>query len=612
MTHNEESRYERYLRDNGLEDIRALIHDIDNKKISLGDLVDVDINNAKPGDVLVITPEGSIVPGKVAENGQPIPLDNYYTKNEANEKLETKADMEVVSSLTAEVEKKVDVAIVETKIEEKSQSLVTKTDMSKGWTRISTLENKVNALEDTSKIDAFTKDESRAIFGTKEAIDQLNSRMRSVEAIPSVDAYTKDQANYLFVNQTDFSILNQRVSNKVDEDAFATLEGRVGSLETAPNIDAYSKEEANGLFASQESLNTINQSIADKVSKSDFGLLTQAVGALESSQEDFYLKSDAMELSGRISALEAKPTVDMTQYYTKTQSDTNYTAKSITTALTNRVTSLEGREVFDPALYYTKTNVDNAFALKIDVTNLGSRVVGVENRAVFDPTLFYTKTNADGLFALKTDLSTLTSRVSSVESRPTFDSTAYYTRTQLDSALLAKPNIELYPMSEYGIAASSMHINNATSAVSLTNGKLWLTRIFVPANTSISKVFFCVKSIGSLPGTAASGVAVFSDAGLSLGTSLLNSLFTSVGWKTATLASPISAQSTGRFVYVGIVCNFGTIPTLYGTTDGPWNTLPSTHRRNISITATTIFPNSFTPASYGNNEIIMPFVGLGV
>lgn len=565
-------------------DIEKEIKKVGEKQIKLGDLADVNVEGAKPGDVLTM-PGKNWQPGTPAEGGQPVPLQNYYTKDEANVILEEKATVEQLNSV-AQV----------------AEASLPKKDFNTRWARFNALQDRVDALEQNGNIDAFTKAESNALFGSKQQLDSALDRLDSLESRPDADVYTKEQANYLFVRQDDLLSVSNRIDNKADISAINELDSRIDALELEQ--DAYSKEESDAKYLSKEAGDQIDGRINSLEARKEFDPTL------------YYTKVDwdaaTSSINNRLSVVEGRAIFDATQYYTKTQSDSNYPAKSITNALTTRVTNLEGRATFDPAQYYTKTQDDARFALKADLSDAQTRLTGLEGRTVFDPTQYYTKSAADSNFALKTEVSANTSRITTLEGRPTFDSSLYYTRTQIDTSLSSKSGVETYPLSEYGLIGSSINPSAAANTISMTNGKLWLTRVYVPANTSISKVHFNVKIAGSMPGTATSGVAVYSDTGVQLGTVLSNTLFTTTGWKTATLTSAIPAQSSARFVYIGIVCNFSTLPGIYGLSDGPWNLLPSTHRRNISIVSTTTFPASFTPASYGTNEIIMPLVGLGV
>ncbi len=584
MTNNpEERRYGRFLRDTGMFDIEEEIKKVGEKQINLGDLADVNVDGVKPGDVLTM-PGSNWQPGTPAEGGQPVPLNNYYTKDEANTMLEEKASVSQLNSV-AEV----------------AESSLPKKEFNTRWARFTALQDRVDALEEVQAVDAYTKDESNALYGSKQQLDNALNRIDSLESRPESDSYTKEQANYLFVRQDDLLSVSNRIDSKADISAIDELDSRIDNLEAEQ--DAYSKEESDERY----------------LAKTAGDELDGRVDALESREQfdssRYYTKTEwdasTSSINNRLSIVEGRALFDASQYYTKTQADNNYPAKAITNALTTRVTNLEARPTFDSTQYYTKTQDDAKFALKADLSDALTRITGVEGRATFDPTQYYTKTASDSNFALKTETSALSTRVTAVEARPTFDSSLYYNKTQLDAALASKATATDYPLSEYGMVASTVPMCCTQSSVSGLLNKLWLVRTKIPANTSISKIFINIKGIGALPGVAASGVAIYTDAGVLVQSVLNNAFFTSTGWKTATLTSTIAAQSTERYVYLGLITNFVTLPGIYGQLDSIWNGLPSTHRRVISSTGVTAFPASFTPASYGVNEITVPFIGLG-
>lgn len=348
------------------------------------------------------------------------------------------------------------------------------------------------------------------------------------------------------------------------------------------------------------------------------------------------------------------------RYYTKIQADDLLDLKSDVTRVANaenRITELENKpdqgvtnhtdltgldlddhpQYFNQERgdlrYYTKSEMNNSLSSKVEVTDMDvvkNRVEQLEGRPVFDSLNYYTKAQINNSLSNKaniTDINNLTTRTANLEARQVFDNSLYFNKTEVNNLLSSKVDntnhnavlnrIGLlesygYPLSEYGLYSASIPLHNSFFAVSMTNAKMWLSRIKVPANMPISKIAFYVRTAGSMPGTAASGVAIYSDSGSLLGSVLNNAFFTSVGWKTAALNSPIIAQSTDRFVWVGMVANFSTIPAIAGVNPTPVNGgIISTHRRCISIAATSTFPANFAPATFGTNEETLTFVGLG-
>lgn len=194
------------------------------------------------------------------------------------------------------------------------------------------------------------------------------------------------------------------------------------------------------------------------------------------------------------------------------------------------------------------------------------------------------------------------------------------TKQYVDAAASDAARQPGYPMSEYGIVASTTHIDNlAAAGTGVSVSTIEVYRVYVPAKTLITGACCIVKAAGTTPGsTNASGFALYLDDGTSRLAISTNdyTLFTSTGLRSKPFTASVAAQPTGRFLKVAMLhsCS-GTAPT-FGVTaafgSAYFNAkVPSgTHRRGQFKTATTAFPATFDPETYGTLDSPMLFMGL--
>lgn len=155
------------------------------------------------------------------------------------------------------------------------------------------------------------------------------------------------------------------------------------------------------------------------------------------------------------------------------------------------------------------------------------------------------------------------------------------------------------------------------------DGNTSWVRLPVPAGQTIEKLWVCVGTAGSY--AASSGkpnrMALADDNGnvLSL-TPDDPTLYTVQGWRSGTLAAPQAAQSTPRWVYVGLIVGdmsglqlrYPTNASLFGGTTET-NTInggPETRRRAMYANGLSALPATFTPSSYGTVTAYMPLLAL--
>jgi hypothetical protein len=182
-------------------------------------------------------------------------------------------------------------------------------------------------------------------------------------------------------------------------------------------------------------------------------------------------------------------------------------------------------------------------------------------------------------------------------------------------ARLTPNQVGYYPPQGYGFFAATEVPSNCRNPSTAGTGTVVLARAWVPAGNAISSVSALVTVAGTLGGGGTNGFAVYTDAGVLVAqTTSNNNLWTSTGWRTGTFSSPIAAQSTGRFIYVGLlVVGYSGDPTII------WNNshdavvsagIGSSNRRSFYNGGQSSFPASFNPASYGTLNSFIPLVGL--
>lgn len=545
-----ENRYSRFVRDQGV-DIEQMLADQ-----TFADLADVNLENAQDNDVLMFS-NGVWGPGRLPEGREPVVMNDYYTKQEANALLENKALSSDIEQLNSEI----------TWIKgNPNPSMSTIDDI---------VDNKISGLAEHEYVNLCMS-----------FIEDMTGRIDELDSRPYL---TENQVNTLITSKTD------NLQDKIDA---ITLD----SLDAAPldhNHDDryYKKDQTDSLLdskANQNDLISAGNRITDLELKPEVTLDLLNGASKVHNHDDLYYrktqsdlllnakadKSDLNSNTARINALESAPAVTLSSLNGVSQSTFN--TKS--TELQNSINAISLQSLGAAAvvhdhddIYYRKAAIDSL---------LNAKAAASHNH----DSSYYTKTQADTQLALKanqSDVNTINTTLSG----------------------LSASNYN-YPLSEYGFHSISCPIGNSINFLGMIVGKLHLTRIYVPAGKAINSINFAVKTIGALPGAIPSGVALYSDSGVQLSSVTNTAFFTSTGWKTATLPSPIAAQATSKFYWVGIISGFLTLASLYSTADNPWNG-PSTHRRNISVAGANALPTSFNPATYGSIEDVLPMIALG-
>jgi hypothetical protein len=157
------------------------------------------------------------------------------------------------------------------------------------------------------------------------------------------------------------------------------------------------------------------------------------------------------------------------------------------------------------------------------------------------------------------------------------------------------------------------------AASTLGNNTIFYARCWVPANKAIASLWVAVRTAGTWDGaTGPNGIGLFDDSGTFVDRSnTTGTMFTAAGWVGgALLSGTVAAQSTGRFVYLGLLARGMTadpvfpLPSSLTDSHTPWfdSGVGVTKRRAMFVGATS-FPASFDPTSAGTATAAVPLMG---
>ncbi|SRR6266568_2976070 len=182
-------------------------------------------------------------------------------------------------------------------------------------------------------------------------------------------------------------------------------------------------------------------------------------------------------------------------------------------------------------------------------------------------------------------------------------------------------DIPPYPLSGYGLLAASADPMICQAVGGAIGGnQLWYTRIWIPAGTVITNLWAAVHTGGTWDTlTTPNQIGLYTDTGAKVdNTSDDGTLWTVAGWRGGALSlGPVTAQSTGRFVYIvwlvrgmtGLVMAF---PASAADTNASYlstGLIGSTNRRAAYSTGTAL-PASFTPTTVGTSTGSLSLVGV--
>lgn len=173
-------------------------------------------------------------------------------------------------------------------------------------------------------------------------------------------------------------------------------------------------------------------------------------------------------------------------------------------------------------------------------------------------------------------------------------------------------------LDHYGFVSASGDPMLFANVSSMTSGTLWLSRLWVPANKALTNLWCLVYSAGVHDGSGTGNkFAVYSDNGVKLGeTAETPSIWTGAGWRGGPISGgPIAAQSSGRWVYMGICAGGLSTPAniayrVSNDSDAVQRFSSSGHRRNILQVGSSDVPASFDPATFGSGSGYCPMLAI--
>lgn len=150
----------------------------------------------------------------------------------------------------------------------------------------------------------------------------------------------------------------------------------------------------------------------------------------------------------------------------------------------------------------------------------------------------------------------------------------------------------------------------------LTNGTLYLSKVNIPDDVSVTKLYWWITAVGATPTAGQNWVGIYSAAGTLLASAGVDADITSTGLKTTTIAS--TALTAGSFYWVALLFNAGTAPTLSrGTGSGGLASAVNagltsgTYRFATNGTLQTTLPATITPGSNTATGFAGPWAAVG-
>lgn len=174
------------------------------------------------------------------------------------------------------------------------------------------------------------------------------------------------------------------------------------------------------------------------------------------------------------------------------------------------------------------------------------------------------------------------------------------------------PTLGTVQPSLHGLAAWAFDPAVATGTNATVNGTVYVTRLFINAPVTITKIYFQVNTAAVTPTAAQNEVGIYDNTGTKLTSVNVDALITSATLRTATIANILLGENAAY--WIGMVFNAGTPPALgRGTAvGGPLvnaGTTAATTRFATAATGQTVLPASFTPSALSQSWPLWVAVG---
>lgn len=168
----------------------------------------------------------------------------------------------------------------------------------------------------------------------------------------------------------------------------------------------------------------------------------------------------------------------------------------------------------------------------------------------------------------------------------------------------------------HGIAAWCYDPALAVNTTELSNGRLYLTRVNIAADVSVSRIYWWVGNTGSSPVSGQNQVGLYNPSGTLLASTNVDAAISSAGLKSTVIAA--QGLVAGSFYWVGMVFNASVPPTL--TRASGWTGVDAAANLGLSAatlrfatngTSRTSLPASITPGSNVGTDFAGPWAAVG-
>lgn len=175
----------------------------------------------------------------------------------------------------------------------------------------------------------------------------------------------------------------------------------------------------------------------------------------------------------------------------------------------------------------------------------------------------------------------------------------------------------MYPPSADGLISAAGELSDFKDNSALGT-PAWIARVFIPAGSPITTAWTAIHAAGTVGAGGENSFAVYTDAGVFVAsTPTDDNLWTVTGPRSKSFSTPIPAQTSDRYVYMGIrVTGYSGAPSFSfftssasaGLLDGGFG---SGKRRSIIANSGSTWVGSFDPATYGALSVgYMPFLAV--